>query len=235
MNKITKKFLITLLVVILTGCSQPANNSSNNSPDQKINSIPQPTYTSLPTYTVFPTKTALPTITSTSTKELPTETPTQTLIPTNTITPTKIPRIGTEIMCGDVFSVTIFYIPLLTKSQSYETATGKFMLLRLHIKNLSSKSWASGFHEDSFKLYGDYEDQKLTFSLDTSTTFSTNYRWEIKNYSDPVPPTVLIDTYAVFDVTPNAKNWVFEFRPIENSGDSPVCEVQIPLSKVEMK
>lgn len=138
-------------------------------------------------------------------------------------------KVGTKVNCGDSFQFVFYYQPIMTKSQSYQTAVGKFLMFRVHITNMSTSA-IDGLSDRSFKLHGNFNGVEQTFNLDTGSSFSTSYRWDIGQISDTYEPGIPVDTYLVFDVTGKADSWYLEFAP--KSGDKTYCSVNISVPKI---
>lgn len=139
--------------------------------------------------------------------------------------------VGTTVNCGDSFQFKYFYQPILTKSQSYQTAVGKFLMFRVHITNVTP-TVISGLDDDSFKLHGDFNGVSQAFKLDGGASYSTSYRWDIAGIGDDYEPGIPLDTYLVFDVTGNATSWYLEFVP--KSGTKKYCSVNIGVPKINV-
>jgi len=138
-------------------------------------------------------------------------------------------KVGTKVNCGDSFQFVFYYQPIMTKSQSYQTAVGKFLMFRVHITNMSTSA-IDGLSDRSFKLHGNFNGVEQTFNLDTGSSFSTSYRWDIGQISDTYEPGIPVDTYLVFDVTGKADSWYLEFAP--KSGNKTYCSVNINVPKI---
>ncbi len=138
-------------------------------------------------------------------------------------------KLGQKINCGDSFQFMFYYQPIMTKSQSYQTAVGKFLMFRVHITNMTTSA-IDGLSDSSFKLHGNFNGVEQTFKLDTGSSFSTSYRWDIGQISDTYQPGIPVDTYLVFDVTGKADSWYLEFAP--KSGNKTYCNVNISVPKI---
>lgn len=138
-------------------------------------------------------------------------------------------KVGTKVNCGDSFQFVFYYQPIMTKSQSYQTAVGKFLMFRVHITNMTTSA-IDGLSDSSFKLHGNFNGVEQTFKLDTGSSFSTSYRWDIGQISDTYQPGIPVDTYLVFDVTGKADSWYLEFAP--KSGNKTYCNVNISVPKI---
>lgn len=185
-----------------------------------------PTFTPLPTSTPFPTATFTPTFT-----------PTPTVTPTPTMTPD--PLEGLEVQngavsrwypCGQDLSFMIVYQPIMTKSQSGQTAEGEFILFRAFIKNESDRP-ITGLKFESFTL--SKEGTTETYPLSSFFTTVTSRLWDLGLFRNEIPAKGKLDTYLVFDVQ-GAYNdpWVLNFVPMERDTDRQFSPIRLKLPKV---
>jgi hypothetical protein len=159
-------------------------------------------------------------------------------ISSETIDPTKEPeieiiqtRLGQKVNCGDKFEFVYYYQPIMTKSQSYQTAVGKFLLARVFITNMTHEV-IDGLSPLSFKITGIFNGLKESFDLDAGSSWSTSYRWEIGQITDNFIPGVKVDTFLVFDVPAKADEWYLTFEPREISSLKPFCSVNMSIPKI---
>lgn len=240
-----KKSWVVLLVVLLItlACQESGSNAPEKDKSLNIPS-PYPTYTAYPTYTPFPTDVPkIPTVTETisSSPEI-TKTITLTLVPsatmTQTVTSSPTSVFGKTYECGDLFTIKLVKNPLMKKSLSYNTASGKYFAIPLLIENKTESSIENGLNTVDFSLYALWEGKTITIEeANWDGSWGANYGWgKPFIFSDPIPPYTPIETYVVFDVPPQITNWNLVFKPVENIffGDV-LCELEISLPEPEAK
>lgn len=140
--------------------------------------------------------------------------------------------IGKWYECGDKYKFMIYYQPIWTKSQSYLTAQGMFLLFRVKISNLSNEI-IHGLDDKSFMLSRNYYGKDIQYPLDAIGSAYTSAQWEISMLSDDIKPASELDTYLVFDVDGKYNdNWVLSFSPIIEKTNNKECEIKLTLPKI---
>jgi len=140
-------------------------------------------------------------------------------------------RLGQKINCGDKFEFIYYYQPIMTKSQSYQTAVGKFLMVRVYITNMTHEK-IEGLASNSFTITGVFNGLKESFKLDAGASWSTSYKWEIGQTTDDFIPGVKVDTYLVFDVPAKADEWYLTFEPRDNPSSRSYCSVRMSVPKI---
>lgn len=105
-----------------------------------------------------------------------------------------------------------------------------YLYFKAEILFLAEESW-SGIDKSSFSVQHIAADgSREIFPLDYAITMVTNLRYEWKTLSDRLYFTSLTHYYFVFDVpTMEPDGWTLLFRPTRRGGDTPYCEIEIPL------
>ena len=142
---------------------------------------------------------------------------------------------GKWYSCGDDFRFMFLYQPVMTKSQSYQTAEGMFILFRVWISNDSGKPLA-GLKNDSFKLSRENKGNSTDFSLSGGHSRITSQAWQIDLLQDAFPALSKKDTFLVFDVDGNWNDpWVLTFSPIEKGTEEKLCTIKLMLPEISRK
>lgn len=213
----------------------------------------RPAYTLQPTYTTLPTDTTVPDLAAYRTAAMmdtaapePTYTPNPTLTPWPTpirqlqyITvtpyqdPTAIPvsDMDVEFRCGDELGLTFSYMfPKIQQTLTFHYPVGSFMLMQIQLRSLKGNVIAP-LESRSFTLLGTLWGREVRFDLDRTNSDYANSRWETPNLGSRIGSGSLT-TFIVFDINPEAHNFVLDFTPYPTGSDTPLCSLQIPLPKV---
>ena len=140
--------------------------------------------------------------------------------------------LGKWYQCGDDYKFMIYYQPVWTKSQSYQTAKGMFLLFRAKIANLSNDT-INGLEDESFSLSRIYNDKEIHYPLDDASSYYTSSRWEINTLTNSINPSMEMDTYLVFDVDgKHTDTWYLTFAPKILGTNIKQCEIKMTLPKI---
>lgn len=169
---------------------------------------PQSSPTPAPTDTPAPTATRRPSVTPA---------PTSTLRPTNT--PTPRPGLGTDVRCGNDWTVKVVRAPSFAKQlnvldtggyltfSSKEPAKGTWLMLLFELTNLQSKTDSLSMFGDDLLIEATLNGSSVSFSPSSWGTSSAQRSAGISNWSDDVPPGITATMLAIFDVNPAATDW----------------------------
>lgn len=143
--------------------------------------------------------------------------------------------IGKWYKCGNEFSIKILYQPIMTKSQSYQTAVGMFILFRVLISNDSEYTY-KGLKNESFTLSKDMKGMYKSFPLSGGHSRNTSKAWELATLQDELGRLTQKDTFLVFDVEGRSDdNWILTFAPIERKQEDSICKIKITLPDISYK
>ena len=137
--------------------------------------------------------------------------------------------------CGDDLSFMIVYQPIMTRSQSGQTAEGMFIFFRVQIQNLTDRT-LSGLKYESFTLSkGDGENAEV-YPLSPFFSQVTSYLWSLGHFRDSIPPRGTLDTYLVFDVQGVYNDpWVLTFLPTERFSNEQFTPIRLTLPPVNQQ
>ncbi len=142
---------------------------------------------------------------------------------------------GKWYSCGEDFRFMFLYQPVMTKSQSNQTAEGMFILFRALISNDSGKPLA-GLKNDSFKLSRETKGNSTDFPLSGGHSRMTSQSWQIDLLQDAFPGLSQKDTFLVFDVDGNWNDpWVLTFSPVEKGTEEKLCTIKLTLPEISRK
>ena len=140
--------------------------------------------------------------------------------------------VSTWYSCGDTLRFMFLYQPVMTKSQSYQTAEGMFILFRVLIANDSAYTY-SGFKNDSFHLLKETNGFVSEFPLSGGHSRITSKAWEIDMLQDKLLGSSQKDTFLVFDVEGKYNDtWILDFSPIEKGKEDKICTLKVSLPPV---
>lgn len=135
---------------------------------------------------------------------------------------------------GDEVKLMIVYQPIMTRSQSGQTAEGYFVLFRVSIQNNSGKTIS--LKNESFTLSKEVNGYEIKFPLSVFFSYVTSRLWDLGILRDEILPGRQLDTYLVFDVDGAATDpWVFNFVPTERLTNTTYTPVKITLPKINMQ
>ncbi|MAT42598.1 MAG: hypothetical protein CL609_09670 [Anaerolineaceae bacterium] len=236
--------VFAFLIVFITSCqSQISQEKLEEIVQSTINSftpIPtftsQPTYTPLPSFTPFPTLTPAPTqtpwikiVTPTNTFT-PEFTPTNTIPPTATATKTPLPGIGSDIKCGNYFTIRVTEKPIPAEYVYGERSNGLFYIIKFSITNNSTSTYQ--IWDDYFFIEGVLDGKDFLYEVHSDASWEMYWasRYSVNNLSDEIGGGLSSSRIVVFDVNPDLKELTFLFEPKDNMFDSkPLCQAKIPL------
>lgn len=137
--------------------------------------------------------------------------------------------------CGDDFNFMIVYQPIMTRSQSGQTAEGMFIFFRVQIQNLTGRT-IDGLKFESFTLSkGDGENAEV-YPLSTFFSTVTSYLWSLGQFRDKISANGMLDTYLVFDVQGVYNDpWVLTFLPTERYSNEQFTPIRITLPPVNQQ
>ena len=185
---------------------------------------PTDTPTSTPTVKIM----AAPTKTPTST---PTQTPTLTSTPRPTPTPlptaTPMPGIGDLVECDDLYAIRVLDPPDFGPFVTSDPPKGAFLKVNFEITNLQSRTASLSLYDDELMLAGHVNGRRLIFEATSYGTSLLEKERGISEWWTDLPPGVPVKVTALFDVNPNASDWVLILEPEE--GFKKVCHVEVAL------
>ena len=140
-----------------------------------------------------------------------------------------------QYRCGDDFNFSIVYQPIMTRSQSGQTAEGMFIFFRVQIQNLTGRT-INGLKYESFTLSkGDGENAEV-YPLSAFFSTVTSYLWSLGLFRDPISANGMLDTYLVFDVQGVYNDpWVLTFLPTERYSNEQFTPIRITLPPVNQQ
>ena len=197
---------------------------------------PYVTDTSTRPATAVPTNTPLPTPTDTATA---TATSRPTTTPTRPPTATPPPGVGDTVRCDDMWEVTVATSPSFAKTlnvldtagymtfASTEQAKGTWMLVFFQLVNLQSQTDGLSSFGDELYVQAKLEGRIVSFSPSSWGTSRAQRVSGISDWNDDVPPGVSITAMAIFDVNPEASEWMLTIEP--EDGWEKVCRSDILL------
>lgn len=143
--------------------------------------------------------------------------------------------VGRWYPCGNEMSFMIVYQPIMSRSQSGQTADGMFLYFRVWIQNNSGRT-INGLRYESFTLSKELNGTKITFPLSGLMSTVTSDMWEMKNLRTQILPGAQLDTWLVFDVD-GAYNetWTLNFVPIERFSEFQFTPIRIVLPAISQQ
>ena len=137
--------------------------------------------------------------------------------------------------CGDDFNFMIVYQPIMTRSQSGQTAEGMFIFFRVQIQNLTGRT-IEGLKYESFTLSkGDGKDAEV-YPLSAFFSTVTSRLWSLGLFRDRISAGGMLDTYLVFDVKGVYNDpWVLTFLPMERYSNEQFTPIRITLPPVNQQ
>ncbi len=137
--------------------------------------------------------------------------------------------------CGDDFNFMIVYQPIMTRSQSGQTAEGMFIFFRVQIQNLTGRA-IEGLKYESFTLSkGDGENAEV-YPLSEFFSTVTSTLWSLGLFRDRIQVNGMLDTYLVFDVQGLYNDpWVLTFLPTERYSNEQFTPIRITLPPVNQQ
>ncbi len=123
-------------------------------------------------------------------------------------------KVGESLDCGK-FQIKIIGQPILTKSSNSLIANVdlKFLILRIGILNNSERveGWLL---PGSFKVQETYAGHAYgTYSLDYIMSAKAASGYNLPVFFSDIEPGEMLSTVLVFEVFPEAENWIFTFSP----------------------
>lgn len=137
--------------------------------------------------------------------------------------------------CGDDFNFMIVYQPIMTRSQSGQTAEGMFIFFRVQIQNMTGRA-LEGLKYESFTLSkGDGENAEV-YPLSAFFSTVTSTLWSLGLLRDRIQANGTLDTYLVFDVQGLYNDpWVLTFLPTERLSNEQFTPIRITLPPVNQQ
>ena len=155
----------------------------------------------------------------------------------NVLEGVEVPKgvVGRWYPCGNDLSFMIVYQPIMSRSQSGQTADGMFLSFRVWIQNKSGRT-IDGLRYESFTLSKELNGMEITFPLSGLMSTVTSDMWEMKNLRTQILPGAQLDTWLVFDVdgTYN-ETWTLNFVPIERFSDVQFTPIRITLPAISQQ
>ena len=137
--------------------------------------------------------------------------------------------------CGDDFNFSIVYQPIMTRSQSGQTAEGMFIFFRVQIQNLTGRT-INGLKYESFTLSKGEGENAEVYPLSAFFSTVTSYLWSLGLFRDPISANGMLDTYLVFDVQGVYNDpWVLTFLPTERYSNEQFTPIRITLPPVNQQ
>lgn len=179
------------------------------------------TDTPVPTNTPVSTATPIPSDTPTATKT-PTRAPTNTPRPTSTATPR--PGIGSVVRCDDLWEISVLERPSMAKNinvldtagfltfSGTDQAKGEWLLLFFDLTNLQVETDSLSSFNGEIELRGTLDGRQVVFEPSSWGTSRAQRAQGISDWNDAVPPGISIRALIVFDVNPDATDFILSIN-----------------------
>lgn len=231
-------FALTLLSLLLTACAQAPLVLDLPTPTARPTLTSMPTLTAMPTYTlqptltipVYPTATLRPTFASNGSENQNDSSVPVYMTVTPFVMPTKLIPVSMEqeFPCGKWLGITVtFMIPKLQGTLTEHFPVGRFLLMRIRLRSLSTET-SGPLLDRSFTLLGSLYGRNIRISLDRPNSDYANTRWETPKLDTPIGQDGY-ETFIVFDVNPEMTNYELLFEPVTAEQADPICSLSLPL------
>ena len=250
MNRLACICLAVLMSVGIIGCASRTPTPVAQQVMELATATPYPTYTPQPTETpthtprptetptVMPTDTLVPTPTATETPR-PTKTVRPTTTPTRRPTATRLPSVGDTVRCNGMWEITVETPPSFAKAlnvldtagyltfSSSELAKGTWMLVLFELTNLEDETDSLSSWGDELSVQATLKEHIVSFPPSSWSTSRSQRESGISDWNDAVPPGISITAIAIFDVNPDATDWMLVVEP--EIGLTKACRTEILL------